>query len=419
MSENKIKVMEVLDTYFPNFDGPTILVSNLSRCMTERGDTKVEITVPKYPKYKDNEPFKVHRILSFPVAEKYRCALPGIDKSGIKALIDKDDPFDVVHAHSPFALGYHSIKAAKKRGIPSIITLHTRYHEDFGRILSWKPLRKIMMWYIMRPFYKADRVICVSDGTVKTIREYGYKGNVKVIRNGTDLVYPANYEELRNRVAELHGLNDENNVFLSVGRIVENKKLDLAVKALKILKDRGVKFKYIIVGSGSYEKKLKEHVAEAGLNDCVLFVGKVMDRNLLSGYYLVSDLFLFPSTFDTASLAPIEAAAMKLPSVMTEGCSTAEIISDGRNGFLAQENATAWADKIQEIIARKEVLKDIKENVYKEVYRSWDSVAEELRNYYLQVIEECAEERRKKEAEKTQKKSKTKQKLKKTVDKTK
>ncbi len=403
VKKDKIKVMQVLDTYFPNFDGPTILINNYAKCMKKRGDTDVEILVPKYPKYKDSDEFPVHRILSFPVAEKYRCVLPMFDRSGAKVLKNKKEPFDIIHVHSPFVIANHAINVARKNGIPSVITLHTRFHEDFGRILAWKPLRKFMMWYIMRAFKKADRVICVSDGTVDTIREYGYKGDVKVIRNGTDLRYPANAEELKEKVIKAHNLENAENVFLSVGRIVENKRLDLALDTMKILKDRGVKFTYLMVGAGSYEEKLKKHTTALGLDDCVIFTGKVMDRDLLSGYYLASDLFIFPSTFDTASLAPIEAAALKLPSIMTKGCSTAEIITDDRNGFVAENSAAAWANKIQEIIDKKHLLPEIKENAFNEVYRSWDSVVEELREYYLQVISECKEERMAKNAKKNKK----------------
>ena len=88
----------------------------------------------------------------------------------------------------------------------------------------------------------------------------------------------------------------------------------------------------------------------------------------------------------SASLAPIEAAALKLPSLMTKGCSTAEILTDDVDGYLAEENANAWADKIEKIIADKNKLNEVKEMAYKQVYRSWDSVVEEVRNFYLWAI---------------------------------
>ncbi len=394
--KDKIRVMQVLDTYFPTFDGPTLLVSNYAKSMHKREDMDVEVLVPKFPKYKDESEFPVHRVRSTSAQENYRCALPMFDRKGAKLLKRKDEPFDIVHAHSPFMLANHAINTARRRKIPSVITLHTRFHEDYDRLLKFKPLRKFMMWYTLRAFKKAFKVICVSDGTVDTLREYGFKGEAKVIRNGTDLVYPKNADELREKAVNLSGLKGKENIFLSVGRIVENKRLDLALDALKVLKDKGVEFTYVIVGSGSYEDKLKSRVEELGLTDNVIFTGKIMDRELLSGYYLASDLFIFPSTFDTASLAPIEAAALKLPTIMTKGCSTAETITDDRNGFLAEDDYNAWADRIEKIVLEKNRLPEIRENAYKEVYRSWDDVVEEIRAYYVEVIEEYEKSKKKK-----------------------
>jgi glycosyltransferase involved in cell wall biosynthesis len=113
-----------------------------------------------------------------------------------------------------------------------------------------------------------------------------------------------------------------------------------------------------------------------------------MDRQLLAGYYLRSDLFLFPSTFDTASLAPIEASALKLPTLMTKGCSTAEIITDNQNGFLEIGDSNAWADKILDIISDKKKLLEVKEKAYTEVYKTWDQVVDEMRKFYTFAIED-------------------------------
>jgi len=405
MAKNKdtIKVMQVLDTYFPTFDGPTLLVSNYAKSMHKRDDMKVEVLVPKFPKYKDDAPFPVHRVKSMPAQENYRCALPMFDRKAKKLLKNKEEPFDIVHAHSPFMLANHAINSARRKKVPTVITLHTRFHEDYERLLPFKFLRKFMIWYTMRAFKKAYRVICVSDGTVDTLHDYGYKGDATVIRNGTDLVYPKNAEELKQRVLKESGLEGKKNIFLSVGRIVENKRLDLALNATKILSDKGYEFTYVIVGSGSHEEKLKKRVEELGLTDKVVFTGKIMDRELLSGYYLISDLFIFPSTFDTASLAPLEAAALKLPTLMTKGCSTAETIVDDRNGFLAEDDYKAWADRIEQIISAPERLPEIRENAHKEVYRSWDDVVEELRGFYAKVIEDYALEQQEKNRKKTKK----------------
>ena len=101
-----------------------------------------------------------------------------------------------------------------------------------------------------------------------------------------------------------------------------------------------------------------------------------------------ANLFLLPSTYDTASLTPIEAGALKLPTLMTLGCPTAEIINDGISGLLAKEDDVFdWAEKMIWAIEHKEEMKNMKDVAYQEVFRTWDSVAEELREYYINICQ--------------------------------
>lgn len=385
MEEKKLRVLEVLDCYYPKFDGPCLVITSYAKSFVKMG-IDARVVVPRFPNYEDNQPFEVVRVKSMPSKEGYRAGLPSCDRKLKKFL--KENKFDIIHIHSPFTMCSYFTKYGKKNNIPTIFTFHTKYKEDFERTLKLKCLQNFMMRYIMKNINKADYVWTVSDGSADCLREYGYKKDIKVIRNGTDLVYPDNDAELIKQTNDKYNLKPNDMVFLSVGRIVENKKLQLALRALKIVADKGLKFKYLIVGAGSYEEQLKKLVADLQLQDYVVFTGKIMDRNLLSAVYLRANLFIFASTFDTASLAPIEAAALKLPSLMNKDCSTAEIITDNVNGYLAEESPEAWAEKILEITKDKSKLKAMKEITYKEVYKSWDSVAEEVYKSYKNIIKE-------------------------------
>ncbi len=381
-----MRVLEVLDTYYPKFDGPALVITSYAKSLNKLEGTKAEVCVPRFPKYEDHQPFPVFRVKSQKGPEGYYYGLPSFDGKLKKFL--KENKFDLIHIHSPFTMCGYFTKYGKKHGIPTIYTFHTKFRDDFERLLKLKLSQKIALKYIMNNINRADYVLTVSDGAADTLREYGYKKEIKVLRNGTDLVCPTNEQELKDKITQQYGLKKDEKVFLSVGRIVENKKLDFALLVMKELKTSGVKFKYLIVGAGPYEQQLKEKVSELNLEDCVIFTGKIMDREFLSAHYLRADLFIFPSTFDTASLAPIEAAAMKLPTIMTKGCSTAEIITDGRNGILAvEDDAKDWANKIISAIENDE-LKTLSENAQKEVYKTWDQVAIEVKNYYDSILKE-------------------------------
>ena len=391
-----IKICQLLDSYYPCIDGPINVVKNYSKNLNKITDCV--LAVPKAKKnqnYVDNEEFKVLRCKSTGAPEGYRLGHPRIDRKFKKQI--EEENFDIFHAHSPFAMGRFAIKRAKKKGVPCVATIHTQYHLDFLRVLKGsKFLTKFMIRYIMKVYNKADSVWTVNNASCQVLRDYGYKGKIEVVRNGTDLKYPNNATELKEKVNNLHNLHGQKNVFIYVGRVAMYKNLGLMADALSVLNQEGQDFKVLIVGDGFDLDKFKAQVEKLGLTDKFVFVGKVSDRELLQGYYLRSDLFLFPSTFDTSSLVPIEAAAHNLATLLIEGSYTAENIIDGENGFLAKENAKDYAERIKEIISQEGLLKQVGLNAGKTVYRSWEMVSQEVYQKYKEIIEEYNKKHQKK-----------------------
>lgn len=388
LKKSDLKVLETIDSYLPSIDGPINVVKNYSTLLNRKAHCV--LAVPKAAKkdgYKDNEEFTVIRCRSVAAPEKYRAARPACDFK-FKKLI-KSQGFDIVHAHSPFMLSKCLYNIAKKQNIPFVITIHTQYKEDFKRAThNNKLFVAIAMKYMMHVVNKADAVWTVNNASREILRSYGYKGNIDVIRNGTDFDYPENSEELVKHVNDAHGLHGQKNVFIFVGRIALYKNLPLLAQALKLLKESGEDFRMLIVGGGFDEEEFKKIVEHNGLSDKFIFVGKISDRKVLQGYYLRSDLFLFPSTFDTSSLVPIEAAAHKLPTLLIKGSYTAENITDNVNGFLAEETPEDYYKRIKEIISEDGLMQKVGEEAHRSVYRSWDTVTDEVLQKYKDVIAE-------------------------------
>ncbi len=398
----KIHVTQTMDSYYPNIDGPTNVMTYYSKNINARDDATCNVIVPKAKKslkYVDNQPFDVIRCNSlYATKDGYRMGIPFSDPEFKKRL--KEEELDIMHAHSPFAMGHWTIREARRRGIPSVATSHTKFKEDFLRTFhGFKPIVWFMMKYIMYTFNRADSVWTVNDASCQILRDYGYKGDITVVRNGTDLKYPQNAEELIDRVNKAHNLEGQKNIFIFVGRIAFYKNLRLMAEALKILKKENDDFKLLIIGDGFDTEKFKVIISDLGLSDNVIFVGRISDRELLQGYYLRSDLFLFPSTYDTSSLVPIEAAAHKLPVLLIKDSCTAESITDDVNGFLAEETPEAFAERIKEIISDPEKMRKVGEEAHVSVYRTWEMVAEEAFEKYKEVIAKYNEKHGKKSIE--------------------
>ncbi len=374
-----MKIALCIDSFYPCIDGPINVTSSLASIFNRTDKCSVLAPSAK-SKYVDDFSYDVIRCKSISAPENYRYALPSFDY-GFRKKVEEQN-FDIFHAHSPFSMGRYAIKTAKRLHVPMIATFHTRYYDDFLRSTGSKILAKAMTDRIVKTYNDADEVWTVSNAAINTLREYGYYGRCKVVRNGTDMKYPVDAAALIEEVNERHGICGRQNVFLYVGRIAMYKNLSLFVKAFKLLKENGIDFTVLIVGGGFDENLFKKQVDENGLSDRFIFVGSVSERKKLQGYYLRSDALVFPSTFDTSSLAPIEAAAHKKPSFVINGSGSAEGIIDGVNGFLCEENEYDLAKTINAAIPH---LRETGENAALTVYRSWEQVAEEIYPMYENV----------------------------------
>ena len=392
---DKIKICEMCDAFYPAVDGVVNVVKNYSQILNKKSCCKACVpSAGRKSDYVDKEEFEVIRCASMRAPEGYRTALPFLDKRCAKKI--DAEKFDIIHAHSPFGMGRFALKRARKNKIPLVATLHTQYHQDFERVLKgFKPLVNFMIRYIMKVYNKADSVWTVSKGSCEILRQYGYKGDIRVIRNGTDFVYPENAEELKKKIDEKHNLKGQKNVFIFVGRMAMYKNLKLLCDALRIVKDAGCDFKMLFVGGGFDLKELKEYVKTVDIEDRCIFTGPVNNRAELQEYYTRADLLLFPSTFDMASVVGIEAAAHKVASVMIKGACTAETTTDNVDGFLTEETAESFGEKIAFLCNNPELIEKAGDMAYKNVYRTWEMVAEEVYENYLDVIKQYKEKHKK------------------------
>lgn len=384
--KDKIKILELIDTYYPTVDGAINVTKHYCEELNKIAECVLAVPkAAKKDKYQDRESFEVIRCASVGAPEKYRAAFPDQDGKFCRRI--KAEKFDILHTHSPFTLGRFAIRQARRQNIPVVATLHTQYHQDFERTLKSKPLVDFMINYIVKVFQNADSVWTVSERSCKILRDYGYYGKVEVIRNGTDYKYPDNPDVLIERANELSGLKGQNNVFLFVGRMAWYKNLKIILDALKIVKKKTPDFKMVFVGGGFDLEEVKAYAEKVGLKEHCVFTGAVSDKSTIQGYYLRADLLLFPSTFDMAPVTAVEAAAHNLAAVMVEGSCSAEQVEDGVNGFLAKENAESFADRILSLIKTPELIKTAGENAGKTIYRSWDTVAKEVYQKYIEIIE--------------------------------
>jgi glycosyltransferase involved in cell wall biosynthesis len=156
----------------------------------------------------------------------------------------------------------------------------------------------------------------------------------------------------------------------------------------------------LFVGGGFDLGRIKRYAKKLDIEDKIIFTGEVKDRELLQGYYLRSDLMIFPSTFDTAGIVKVEAAAHKKAGIFIENSCSGELVEHDKNGFLCEENAESLAQGIIRLCDREDYLKEIGEVAYKTLYRSWDMLGDEVIEKYEKIVADYKEKLKKAERKK-------------------
>jgi len=377
---------EFNDSFPPIMDGVANVVKNYAYWLNKKYGS-CYVIAPASPNYQDNEEFPVLRYYSIPLPTRhpYRCGIAGLDRTFLKRV--RKIPFDIVHAHSPFSAGGLALDIAHRRNIPIVASFHSKYYDDFKFAFKFDILARQAVKKVIRFFNAVDVVWTVNVATKETLRSYGFKGPVRVVYNGTDFTFPENPEKEVATVNERLQLSPDELVFLFVGQHIWQKNVRMIIESLHLLKQKGAKYKMIFVGSGYAAGEMKMLVKKLELEECVHFMGVVLDRNFLRALFMRADLFLFPSVYDTAAIVVREAAAIRCPSVLVEKTNAAEGVIDNYNGFLAPNDAELYAERLFKLIADREKIRQVGLLAQETISKGWEELVDDVYKNYLEVID--------------------------------
>jgi glycosyltransferase involved in cell wall biosynthesis len=314
--------------------------------------------------------------------EPYRIGIPVLDVNINHSI--NEEKISLVHAHTPFSAGILAMRAARKRAVPIVGTFHSKYRDDFGRVVHNKIILDQIIKNIVNFYESVDEVWIPQRHVEETLREYGFKGKVEVVENGIDVDLNSNARQLRLTSRNILGISEDRDVFLYVGQLILEKNLKFILESLRYLENKN--FILFFVGQGYARPVLEKLVEEYHLSENVRFIGPVYDREELRRFYALADLFLFPSLYDNAPLVVREAASMKTPALLLRGATAAEVIKDNYNGFLAENDPYLFSRRIKTILSEKKLLQNNGENASQTLCRSWQDVVEEVKDRYFRLM---------------------------------
>ncbi len=225
----------------------------------------------------------------------------------------------------------------KLYGIPYIISLRG------GDVPGFRPYDFRVYHRLMAPFLRiiwknASALVANSNGLRQLASAFAPHFAIPTIPNGVDL---DSY-----KTADRDWSTPR---LLSVGRLVHQKGLDLAMHALGGLKE--LSWEWRIAGDGPQRETLQSLANELGIADRVEFLGWQSRKQLLT-CYRQANIFLFPSRHEGMPNAMLEAMASGLPVVASSIAGNEELVIDGKTGCLVTpEDIEALRDALKTLLA--------------------------------------------------------------------
>jgi glycosyltransferase involved in cell wall biosynthesis len=282
------------------------------------------------------------KMISVPMSRKISILKDILSLFQLIKIIKIEKPV-IVHSITPKA-GLLTMLAAKIAGVP------IRIHTFTGLIFpSRTGVRRFFLLNL-------DRLICLcatnvypeGEGVKKDlINNHVTNKKLKVIANGninginTDYFrddYLPNKKEVICKIRKSYGIDENDIVFVFVGRINKEKGIRELIEAFNGLQKLGHKnTKLLLVGLIDDQRSSRSIDLLIKSNENILFLGRFDD---VRPYYLIGDIYVHPSYREGFPNSVLEAGAMGLPSIVTDINGSNEIIRQNFNGLIVPVKST-------------------------------------------------------------------------------
>ncbi|MFN4291467.1 MAG: TIGR04063 family PEP-CTERM/XrtA system glycosyltransferase [Permianibacter sp.] len=312
-------------------------------------------------------------------------------KARLRELVKSLQP-DLIHAHSPCLNGLAAAAVAKEAGLPFVYEVRAFWEDaavDHGTTAEGSLRYRVTRALETKVFKQADAVTCICEGLRRDIVARGIPAEkITVIPNAVDI---DKFQWIDQRDHELEaqlGLQGKT-VLGFLGSFYAYEGLDLLLNATARLAARQPDLRVLLVGGGPQEAALKAQVQALGLQDRVIFTGRVPHAQV-NRYYSLVDVLVYARhkmrlTDLVTPLKPLEAMAQGKLVLASDVGGHQELIRDGYNGFLFPAGDTAaLADCIERVLAARAQWPTLLQNGrhYVDTERNWANSVQRYRKVY-------------------------------------
>ena len=279
---------------------------------------------------------------------------------------------DVIYVATEGPLGWSSIKNATKMRIPVVSGFHTNFH-TYSQHYSLGFLENLIGRYLVNLHNKTHTTITPTDEQKSVLTTMGMK-NIAVMGRGVDT---KQFSPAKRCPALRKQWDVENNepVMMYVGRIAEEKNLELTIQTYFALRELNDKLKFVLVGDGPLAPKLRKDYPE-------FIMAGMQTGEELATHFASGDIFAFTSLTETFGNVILEAMASGLAIVAYDYAAAHLHINPGKNGLLAElNNPQDFVQKAKRLIQNDVLLKKLRVNAGRDALQhSWDSIVGQFEN---------------------------------------
>lgn len=342
--DRQLRIAIFSDSALPILNGVSVSIDSLVKGLRARGHS-VHVFTAAHFRFRDPDPH-TYRFFAVetPWTKGYPLAIPPFYPM-LRHF--RRIPFDIVHTHTPWTIGFVGLRWAQSHDVPVVSTYHTLY-DKYAHYIPFVPKRYVRYKIAKHTnFYynQVAHVITPSAASARWLSRHSVKTPTTIIPTGVRSYPSPGRAEARSRL----GLHPEERMILYTGRIAAEKNMKTLFEAAALIMQRDPRVRLWLVGDGPARTECVELTRALGIGDRVRFVG-FLPRPEVEPYYAAADLFLFCSMTETQGLVISEAMSHGLPAVVVQGGGASAAIDDGVNGFIARNDAQHLAELVANLL---------------------------------------------------------------------
>lgn len=252
----------------------------------------------------------------------------------------------------PLSSKQYDIAVAYAQNIPTLYVV--------DKVLADRKFAWINVTYILEginyEYYKSyyahiNNIVLVSDSAYNEFLNVypKYKDKMSIIKDMLDatLIKRLSHEKQEKKYSEAEP------ALLTVARLNRSQKgYDITLEACRILKERGVRFKWYAIGRGNYRQEIESFIVKHHLENYFILLGTTPNPY---PYIKNSTLYVQTSRHEGYGLSIAEARILNRPVVTTEFDAVWAQMVQGENGLVVPQDPVAVADAIERLLNDKQL----------------------------------------------------------------